>query len=461
MKNIISLTIRLFVWTAALLLGASPALFAQGEIASATLNGTVTDPSGSAVPNAKITLTNTATGLTRTTQSNDAGFYSFVRVPVGVYDLTIEAAGFRTSKRTGVSLAVGAVATLDISLEIGATQETVTVSATDAPLIETTRSQTSTVINERAVAELPLNGRNFLDIAVSTPGVTRDPTRTGDLSFGGQRGTSNSLLVDGADSNNVFFMQSTGRAGTGRNPYSFSQDAVQEFQVNTSGYNAEIGRAGAGDINVITKSGTNDVHGTVFEFYRDKALNANTWENNRRGIPKRAYHFNQFGGNIGGPIVKNKIFFFFDYDGQRNTTPNPVFLQVAPPSDALSQQAFQSLQKYLGAYSNGLNNDVYLGKVDWDLTGRQRLSVRYNANRFVGQNFENSGPASALEHTGNSDVTTDNLAASHTFVITRLRYSSRGSRSRETTSPDSPTPRPPRRSSARTELRCCPSGATA
>ncbi len=417
MKNIISLTIRLFVWTAALLLGASPALFAQGEIASATLNGTVTDPSGSAVPNAKITLTNTATGLTRTTQSNDAGLYSFVRVPVGVYDLTVEATGFRTSKRTGISLAVGAVATLDVGLEIGATQETVTVSATDAPLIETTRSQTSTVINERAVAELPLNGRNFLDIAVSTPGVTRDPTRTGDLSFGGQRGTSNSLLVDGADSNNVFFMQSTGRAGTGRNPYSFSQDAVQEFQVNTSGYNAEIGRAGGGVINVITKSGTNDVHGTVFEFYRDKALNANTWENNRRGIPKRAYHFNQFGGNIGGPIVKNKIFFFFDYDGQRNTTPNPVFLQVAPPSDALSQQAFQSLQKYLGAYSNGLNNDVYLGKVDWDLTGRQRLSVRYNANRFVGQNFENSGPASALEHTGNSDVTTDNLAASHTFVI--------------------------------------------
>src|SRR5581483_834788 len=227
----------------------------------------------------------------------------------------------------------------------------------------------------------------------------------------------NSLLVDGSDANNVFFGQSTGRAGTGRNPYSFSQDAIQEFQVNTSSYAAEIGRAGGGVLNVITKSGTNDVHGTVFEFFRDKALNANQWENNRRGIPKRAYHFNQFGGNIGGPIVKNKLFFFFDYDGQRNTTPNPVFFQVAVPSDALSQQAAASLQKYVTAYSNALNNDVYLGKVDWNISDNQRLTVRYNANRFIGQNFENTGPASAAEHTGNSNVTTDNVAGSHTWIM--------------------------------------------
>jgi outer membrane receptor protein involved in Fe transport len=390
--------------------------FAQSEVAGASLNGTVTDPSGAAVPNAKVTVNNAATGLTRTTETSEAGLYSFARLPVGTYDLAVEANGFKAVKGTGIALSVGAVATYDVHLEVGAAQETVSVTA-EANLVESTRSQTSSVVNARAVADLPINGRNFLDFTGLTPGVTRDPTRSGDLSFGGQRGTANSLLVDGADSNNVFFGQTTGRSGTGRNPYSFSQDAVPEFQVTGSTYNADIGRAGGGVINVITKSGTNDLHGTIFEFFRDKALNANSWENNRNRLPKRAYHFNQFGGNIGGPIVKNKAFFFFDYDGQRNTTPNTVFLQVAPPPDALSQQAFQSLQKYLGAYSNGLNNDVYLGKVDWDVTNSQRITVRYNANRFVGQNFENSGVASAQEHTGNSNVTTDNIAGSHTWVV--------------------------------------------
>ncbi|MGH9667285.1 MAG: carboxypeptidase regulatory-like domain-containing protein, partial [Bryobacteraceae bacterium] len=319
---------------------ASALAFGQSEIGGATLNGTVFDPSGAAVSGAKVTVDNTSTGLTRTTTTSQAGLYSFPGLPVGAYDLTVELQGFKAVKRTGIELSIGAVATVDLRLEIGTAAETVNVTG-EVPVVETTRSQTSTVVNDQAVADLPINGRNFLDFTVLTPGVNRDPTRSGDLSFGGQRGTSNSLLVDGSDANNVFFGQSTGRAGTGRNPYSFSQDAVAEFQVNTNGYNAEIGRAGGGVINVVTKSGTNQFHGAAFEFFRDKALNANQWENNRRGIPRRNYHFNQFGGNIGGPVAKNKLFFFFDYDGQRNTTPNAVFLQVAPPSDALSQQAAQ------------------------------------------------------------------------------------------------------------------------
>lgn len=389
---------------------------AQSEIGGATLNGTVTDPSGAAVPNAKITISNNATGVSRSTATNDAGLYSFARIPVGTYDMTVEQAGFKSERRTGIALTVGAVATIDLTLSVGATQEMVEVTA-ELPLVETTRSQTSTVVTTQQVRDLPINGRNFLDFTVLTPGVVRDPTRSGDLSFGGQRGTANSLLVDGSDANNVFFGQTTGRTGTGRNPYSFSQDAVQEFQVNTNGYQAEIGRAGGGVINVITKSGTNEIHGTAFWFFRDKALNANSWENNRRGAPKRAYHFNQFGANLGGPVVKNKLFYFFNYDGQRNTTPNPVFLQVAPPADPLSQQGAAMLQQYLTPYANQLNNDVYLGKVDYDMSASQRLMVRYNANRFNGVNFENTGNASAAGHTGNSDVTTDNIVGSHTWIL--------------------------------------------
>ena len=395
-------------------LAATLPAWAQSEIGGASLSGTVTDPSAAAVADAKVSVVNKATGLTRVTETNEAGLYNLVRLPVGSYELSVEKQGFKLVKRTDVNLSVGAVATLDIRLEIGATQEVITVTE-EAPLIESSRSQTSTVVNAGLVDALPVNGRNFLDIALMTPGVVRDP-RGGDLSFGGQRGTANSLLVDGGDSNNIFFGQSSGRAGT-RNPYSFSQDAVQEFQVNASGYNAEVGRAGAGVINVITKSGTNDLHGTAFWFFRDRAMNANTFINNSRNIRKPPYHYNQFGGNAGGPIARDKLFFFFDYEGQRNKNPNTVFLSPAPPSDPLSQQAGQELQKYLTTYTRNFDNDIYLTKIDWNIDASRRLSVRYNAHRFHGANLENSGTNSALDHTGNSNVVTDNIAAGYTNVM--------------------------------------------
>lgn len=396
---------------------AAVSVFAQSQVGTTGLSGTITDPSGAAVAGAQVTAKNTETGLVRETTSTRSGLYSVTELPVGAYDLTVQAKGFKTTEVSGVNLSVGAVSTLDISLQIGTATATITVSG-EVPLIETTRSETSTTINTKEVEDLPINGRNFLDFTLLTPGVVRDPTRSGDLSFGGQRGTSNSLLIDGSDANNTFFGQSTGRAGTGRNPYSFSEDAIQELQVNTNNYAAEIGRAGGGVINVITKSGTNEFHGDVFEFYRDKALNANTWDNNALGKPKRAYHFNQFGGDIGGPIVRNRLFFFFDYDGQRNTTPNTVVPGALPaPSDVLGQQAISSLQQYFVSYANSLNNDVYLGKVDWNLTDKQHLSIRYNANRFVGQDYENSGATSAVGHTGNSNVTTDNVGGIYTNAL--------------------------------------------
>ena len=171
----------------------------------------------------------------------------------------------------------------------------------------------SSSVAERQVQNLPVNGRNFLDFVTLTPGVVRDP-RGGDLSFGGQRGTLNSVQIDGADNNNNFFGQSLGRTGV-RAPYQFSQDAVQEFQVNTSSFSAEFGHAAGGVINVITKSGTNELHGSAFEFYRDRALNArnlnyNATTNTFTPVnPKQAYHFNQFGGTFGGPIKRDRVTF--------------------------------------------------------------------------------------------------------------------------------------------------------
>ena len=406
---------RLLTGVALSILVLAGPVFGQSEVGGATLSGAVTDPSGAAVPGVKLTITSTQTGFTRSTETTAAGTYNFARVPVGAYEMTADASGFKQVKRTGVMLSVGAVASVDISLEVGATSESITVSG-DLPVIETTRSQTSTNVGERQVADLPVNGRNFLDFIQLTPGVNRDP-RSGDLSFGGQRGTANSMLTDGGDSNNNFFGQTLGRTGAGRNPYSFSQDAVQEFQVNANGYAAEIGRAGGGVINVITKSGTNDFHGTAFWFFRDRELNANTFINNSRGIARQPYHFNQFGGNAGGPIKRNKLFFFADYDGQRNTSPNPVFLPIQPAGDALSQAGAAELQKYTTPYLRRFDNDVFLGKADWNIDDTQRLNVRYNASRFKGKNLENSGNQSAAEHTGDSNVTTDSVAANYSRNI--------------------------------------------
>ncbi|MDQ6678202.1 MAG: TonB-dependent receptor [Acidobacteriota bacterium] len=399
-------------------------VYAQSELGGSNLNGTVTDPSGAVVIGATVKLTSEATGFTRVTQSNGAGLYNFVRVPVGAgYVLSVEQSGFRTARQEGIRLDVGAVVTLDVALQVGANSEVVSVAA-DIPIVETGRSQTATTVNERAVADLPVNGRNFIDFTRLTPGVVTDPTRGGDLSFGGQRGPANSLLVDGAESNSVFFGQAVGR--TGFRPYSFSQDAVQEFQVNTNDYPAEIGRAGGGVINVVTKSGTNAVHGTAFEFYRDKALNANTFTNNRgntdlgipnSSIPKQPYHFNQFGGSLGGPVIKDKLFFFLNYDGQRNTAPQVVIPSIPVPANLLPQ-----LGQYLTPYTTGANNDVGLVKFDWNIDQRQRFYIRYNINRFTGTNYENTnlnavGTTSSQSHTGDSQVATDNIAMSYSRVF--------------------------------------------
>lgn len=388
--------------------------YAQSEVGGATLTGTVLDPQGASVSGAKVTVNNPANGLTRTVATNESGLFNFLRLPVGRYDLSVELQGFKTFRRDGIQLAVGAVAAIDARLEVGAISESVTVSS-ETPVVETTRSQTSTVINERSVRDLPINGRNFLDFTVLTPGVVRDP-RGGDLSFGGLRGTSNSLMIDGGDSNNLFFGQSSGRAGT-RNPYTFSQDAVGEFQVNTNSYAAEIGRAAGGVVNVITKSGTNDFHGGGFWFFRDRYLNANTFFNNSRGIVRQPYHFNQYGGNLGGPIQKNKLFFFMNYDSQRNTLPNAVFFPLAVPNDALSQQAAATLAPFLTPYVVGSDNDIGTAKVDWNISSTQTFYVRYNVHRFRGKNFENGGAQSAAEHTGNSNVSSDNLAVSYNKLI--------------------------------------------
>ena len=391
--------------------------FSQGAN-QGSIQGTITDQSGAAVPGVNLTATNTQTGISFTTTSDADGLYTFLVVPVGTYTIVAEKSGLATVTQENVIVTVGGRITLNLSMPLASQQSTVTVSG-QAPIVETTKSEVNSTVNERSIEDLPTNGRNFINFVLLTPGVTTD-NRGGDISFAGQRGTLNSLVVDGSDNNNTFFGQTLGRTGSGRAPYQFSQDAVQEFQVNSNDYSAELGNAGGAVINVITKSGTNSFHGSAFEFYRDRSMNANDPIQIARGKPRQPYHFNQFGGDLGGPIVKDKLFFFFDYDGQRNTVANFVFLNGAPfcvTCTANQTTAINYLTARAAPWSSTFNQNVYLAKIDWHISSNEMLSARYNAQRFTGLNLENGGAQNSVEHTGASDVTSDTLTATLTSTL--------------------------------------------
>jgi len=406
-----------FVFILAAAAAAVSATPARAQSATGSIEGTVVDQSGAVLPGVTVTLVQADTNTQRVAVTDANGFFTAPLLPVGVYALSAELTGFLTRKQGDLRLTVGQTVTLRIEMGVGGLAETVTVSGA-TPVIETSRTQVSSTINETAVQNLPVNGRNFIDFALLTPGVTRD-TRTGDISFAGQRGTLNSLVVDGADNNNTFFGQTSGRTGSGRAPYQFSQDAVKEFQVNSNSFSAEYGRAGGAVINVVTKSGTNELHGSVFEFYRDKALNANNAINELNGRPKSPYHYNQFGGTAGGPIRRNKDFFFGNYDGQRNTQPNIVFLNLpsTTPGDAATQAAIATLQPLAQSWERALDQDVFLIKTDHELNTANRLTLRYNHQNFTGDGFENGGAQNSIEHTGASLVRTRTFNAAFTSVI--------------------------------------------
>ena len=391
------------------------ALFAQSS--SGSISGTITDDGGGVLPGVTVTATNIATGTNRISVSNSAGHYQIALLPPGTYRVAGELSGFQPARLDRVVVNVGTDVELDLRLRPGVA-ETVTVTAA-APVVETTRSQVSSVVNEKAIESLPTNGRNFIDFVLTTPGVVRD-VRLGDISFAGQRGTLNSLVVDGANNDNTFFGQTVGRTGSGRAPYQFSQDAVKEFQVNANAYSAEYGRAGGAVVNVVTKSGTNDFHGSLFGYYRDRSLNANDYINEINNRAKSPYHYDQYGASLGGPIVKDKHFFFANWDAQRNSVPNLVVLGggriTSVPTDAASQQALAILQPKAGDWERQQNQDVYLIKTDHEFVVNQHFSIRYNRQRFKGVNFENGGITNSGEHTGNSNVFTDSISGVYDFT---------------------------------------------
>jgi hypothetical protein len=414
-----TLTRTVFVLTLAVCIVTLPVRLQAQDSATGAIRGTVLDSTGSRVPQASIVVVNTATGARYTATSDGAGRFALGSLPPGDYSARVVAEGMSPQVTPQLHVDVGGGAELEYRLTVAGAHESITVSAEPA-LVETKPSAVSTLLDERAIGDLPLNGRRFSDLMLLSPGVAQDPRSltsgtNGDLSFGGIRGFQNSFLVDGGDYNNAFFAQALGRY---RAPYQFSTEVVQEFRVSTNSYGAETGRSGSAVVNVVTKSGSNHVHGTAFYYLRDSSFGA--------ADPFLAFkphnRQQQAGGTIGGPLKRNKMFFFAGFDQHIFHVPNVVeFLngssQVVPqastgpytPGDydstdeALVFAAAAQLTSLAGEYPAGqIGNSAY-AKLDLNLTPHHQLALRVNTSRYWGSNNVFLDPGSPVTYDSISD----------------------------------------------------------
>ena len=318
----------------ALLLGVglqSSVRSAFAQEVTASIVGTVVDPSDAPISGATVTATDTERGVVRTATSNESGAYNLTRLPVGTYSLKVSAPGFQTTSYPPFVLVLNQVARIDAQMKVGQVSETVEVSSA-APVLKTEVTQVDTVINAATNDNLPLASRNYVQLTLLAPGaVSTDPSsfnngnNTGGYGgrplINGNREQANNFLLDGMDNNQV----SDNLLG-----YTPAPDAIQEFNLITSNASAEFGNFEGGIVNASIKSGTNSFHGDIWEYFRNDVLNANSWSNNFSNLPKAKVRWNMFGGAVGGPIFKNKLFFFADYQGQRfgvpsSSTANTVF----------------------------------------------------------------------------------------------------------------------------------------
>jgi len=401
-----------------IMMAARVPLTAQDSVTGA-IRGTVLDTSGSRIAQASIVVVNTATAARYTAVSDSEGRFALDLLPPGDYSARATAPAMSPQVTPQLHVDVGGTAELEFRLTVAGAHESVTVSS-EPGLVDTNPSAVSTLLDARALSDIPLDGRRFSDLALFSPGVTQDPrsltsATNGDLSFGGIRGFQNSFLVDGGDYNNAFFAQARGRY---RAPYQVSTEVVQEFRVSSNSYGAELGRSGGAVVNVVTKSGSNHVHGTAFYYLRDSSFGA--------ADPFLAFkphnRQQQMGGTIGGPLKRNKVFFFAGFDQHIFHVPNVVeFLngssQVIPepsngpatpgdyePNDqALVFAAAAQLTSLAGEYPAAQIGNSSYAKLDINLTPRHQLALRVNTTRYWGSNNVFLDPASPVTYDSISD----------------------------------------------------------
>ncbi|MFZ0419496.1 MAG: TonB-dependent receptor [Candidatus Sulfotelmatobacter sp.] len=333
---------------------------AQGT-PTGTISGYIVDPAGLAVPGARVAVESENTGAMRDVFSNHQGLYSVPALLPGPYNITVEASGFKTLHENRIVLEAEQTARLDFNLTIGSTSETITVEGS-APLLNTSDASVSTLIGNRFVENMPLNGRSFSSLIDLTPGVVLTQTNQyeqGQFSVNGQRPDANYFLVDGVSANlgTAGNGSALGQGGAGQLPAvdafggmsnMVSLDALQEFRIETSSFAPEYGRTPGAQVSVVTKSGTNALHGTAFEYFRNDVLDANDWFADHSDLKKPELRQNDFGGVLGGSIIKDKLFFFGSYEGLRVRQPKVADTYV--PTLATRQNAPAAVQPLLNAF---------------------------------------------------------------------------------------------------------------
>jgi len=341
--------------------------FAQGG--GGGLSGQVKDNSGNAVAGVAITVTNTATGFTRTTATGADGRYNFASLPAGSYDLKAEAQGMRTVEQKNLGVVIATSRNNDLTMELSAVEESIVVTAEEVPLLPDSPA-VGTVVSQKELESLPLNGRQFANLAVLAPGTqlayNSDPTKPGQLTvaLNGGIGRNVNFTVDGGDNTDDTI------GGALQN---FNLESVQEFKIQTMMYKAEYGRSSGGVLSVVTKTGSNQFSGSAWEFARRKSLNSETESENLAGIGKQPYKRDQYGASIGGPIVKDKAHFFATYEKTKRNTAYTVNTDGVLPIDGTS-------------VSLPFTDELATAKATWDLSASQFLQVRYgyqkNADKY-------------------------------------------------------------------------------
>jgi outer membrane receptor protein involved in Fe transport len=395
-----------------LLVAAVLALPLGAQMPNGSITGLVLDPTSRAINGADILVINDATGIKYSTKTNNDGIYVVPNLPPGPYRLQISKLGFKTLIKPDIVLSIQDSLSINFTLPVGAAFDSVTVEA-GAPLINTESAAVGTVINRNFVSSLPLNGRSFNTLLQLTPGVTIAPSSAdngspGQFSISGQRTDSNNFTIDGVSAN---FGVSPGVGGLGQsgtgNAQAFSAlggtsslvsvDALQEFRIETSSEAPEFGRASGGQVMLTTRSGTNDLHGGVFEYFRNTVMDANDWFAEAAGKPRAPEHHNDFGAFLGGPIWKNKTFYFLSYEGARldvpqtglDQVPSAYARSIAPaallpllnafplPDDRTIVPGFFT-SRFTGSYANNANLDAGSIRLDHYLNGRVSVFARYN-----------------------------------------------------------------------------------
>jgi len=390
-------------------------VLAQARLTGADLDGVVRDESGAVMPGATITVTNLATNLTRTTVSDGEGRFIVPALPPGRYRVVAELEGFAKAAREDLALQLGQAVALEFTLKLARTEEVVTVLA-QPPLVDVRDASVSHVVGGQQIENLPINGRNFISFAVITPGVTQDNTpqqgasATSGLSFAGQRARSNNIMVDGLDNND---------ASLGAVRAVFSQEAIREFQVLTNSYTAEFGKASGGVVNIVTKSGTNEFRGNVFGYFRDKSLNAKSHFEQvdifgepieREKSPFRQY---QYGATLGGPVKRERAFFFSSFERLDSAASNLVTISETDAAN-LTQAGFPVTP---GANPFDVRQTQLLMKLDHQWSPNASLVVRGNYSDTTNENVEPFGGLVARSRGAVRLVTDQSLSASQTSLI--------------------------------------------